>query len=139
MMDGREHLREQTYLAAEREITMREELAAVREEELNGVLPDGRPMWTSDDDLYLQTAEEIQWFTEWQGEALAEIGSDYFMDTRNAADAMLVAQQYVNERVANRFGGVPVSKIEEKYVRLYARPAKNVESYRLKSDRKRVA
>jgi len=71
-------------------------------------------VWTPIDNRLLMTREQYYEHLEWRGEAEAEIGSEYFIDTRNASDAMFVARQYVRDR-EERIWGMSADAIEDYY------------------------
>lgn len=64
-------------------------------------------LWTSQDNELLFTAQELEDYREYRAEAEAEVGSEYFIDTRNACDAMFFARQWVDGKFYRAHGMYP--------------------------------
>lgn len=108
------HLPEHTYLQGER--------AAELEEAQIG---DGRELWNEIDRNLLYSAEDLQYFQEWEGEALAEYGADEFYGCGaaafNSSDALFLGRERLNAQFRRTHRGMSKGEIDAYYHNMFAR------------------
>lgn len=115
------HLPEHNYLMGQRAA----ELAEAQ-------VGDGRDPWAGDNGL-LYTAEDLQFFQEWEGEALAEYGADEFYGCGAAAfngpDALFLARERMNAQFRRTHNGMSKGELEAFFHNRYAPSAKGGDRY----------
>ena len=119
------HLPEHSYLMGERAA----ELAEAQ-------VGDGRDPWAGDNNL-LYSAEDLQYFQEWEGEAIAEYGADEFYGcgaaSFNSHDALFLAQERLNAQFRRNHNGMSKGEVEAFFFNRYAPSAKGADRYTRKS------
>jgi len=108
------HLPEHTYLQGERQAEIEDALVG-----------DGRELWSPEDNTLLYTAEDLQYFQEWEGEAIAEYGADEFYGCGaaafNSSDALFLARQRLNAQFERTHLGMSKSAVDTHYFNMFAK------------------
>jgi hypothetical protein len=123
------HLPEYNYLQGERQA----ELEDAR-------VGDGRELWSPMDLRLLMTSEDLHYFIEWEGEALAEFGAEEFYGygcgaaARNSSDALFLARQRMDAQYRRNHFGMSKSQVDAHYHRMFAR-AENIRKFAVNGGR----
>lgn len=112
------HLPEYSYLVGEREAEI--------EEARDAQVGDGRDLWSPVDLNLLYSAEDLQSFQEWEGEAIAEYGANEFYGCGaaafNSSDAMFLARERINAQFRRTHRGMSKGEIDNFYANMFTQP-----------------
>lgn len=116
------HLPEHMYLEGERKAELEE-----------AQIGDGRDLWNEVDTNLLYSAEDLQYFQEWEGEALAEYGAEEFYGCGaaafNSSDALFLARERLNAQFQRGHRGMSKGQVDAYYFNLCAPAAKGDDRY----------